>query len=31
MRYELFDTPGDLCVAAAGLARVRDEIDDVQD
>ena len=31
VRYELLYTPGDLHVGAAGLARVRDEINDVQD
>ena len=31
MRYKLFDAPGDLCVAAAGFAGVRNEIGDVQD
>ena len=31
MRYKLLDAPGDFHVAAAGLAGVWDEIDDVQD
>lgn len=31
MWQELFDTPGDFHVGAAGLAGVWDEIDDVQD
>lgn len=30
MRYELLDAPGDFHVGATGLARIRDEIDDVQ-
>ena len=31
VRYKLLDVPGGLRVAAAGLAGVRDEVNDIQD
>lgn len=31
VRYKLLDSPGDFHVGTAGLAGVRDEIDDIQD